>query len=36
VDKNLSAIGTRLTIDVRGREAIGVVVEGPFYRKEKT
>jgi aminomethyltransferase len=34
VDKSLAAAGTRHTIDVRGREAVGVVVEGPFYRKE--
>jgi len=34
VDKELSRTGTRLMIDVRGREEFGIVVEGPFYRKE--
>jgi aminomethyltransferase len=32
VDKAYAAVGNRLVIDVRGNEAVGVVVEGPFYR----
>lgn len=32
VDKAHAAVGTRLVVDVRGNEAVGVVVEGPFYR----
>jgi aminomethyltransferase len=32
VEKAHSSPGTRLTIDVRGKEAIGIVVDGPFYR----
>lgn len=27
-------IGTQLTIDVRGREAVGTVVKGPFYTRD--
>jgi aminomethyltransferase len=34
VDKAHAAVGGRLRIDVRGREEFGIVVEGPFYRKE--
>jgi aminomethyltransferase len=33
VDRSLAAPGTRLTVDVRGKEATGVVVEGPFLRR---
>lgn len=33
VDKRHAAVGGRLTVDVRGKEAVGVVVDGPFYRK---
>lgn len=33
VDRALAAPGTRLTIDVRGKEATGVVCEGPFLRR---
>ncbi len=36
VDKHLAQPGTRLMIDVRGREEFGIVVEGAFYRKEKS
>ena len=35
VDRSLSAAGTSLTIDVRGREADGVVVDGSFLDIEK-
>lgn len=33
VDKELASAGTRFTIDVRGKEAVGVVVDGPFYKR---
>ncbi|MCB9688520.1 MAG: glycine cleavage system aminomethyltransferase GcvT [Alphaproteobacteria bacterium] len=33
VDRELASAGTRLTIDVRGKEAVGVVVDGPFYKR---
>jgi aminomethyltransferase len=33
VDRDHAATGTRLTIDVRGKEAVGVIVDGPFYRR---
>ncbi|MEQ1566704.1 MAG: glycine cleavage system aminomethyltransferase GcvT [Myxococcota bacterium] len=33
VDRDHAAVGTRLTVDVRGKEAVGVVVDGPFYKK---
>jgi len=33
VDKDVSAVGTPLTVDVRGKEALGAVVDGPFYKK---
>jgi aminomethyltransferase len=33
VEKGLTAPGTRLTIDVRGKEATGVVVEGSFLSR---
>lgn len=35
VDKAHAVVGNRLTIDVRGKEAVGVVVEGPFYRPQE-
>jgi aminomethyltransferase len=34
VERALAKPGTRLSIDVRGNEAVGVVVEGPFYKRE--
>jgi aminomethyltransferase len=34
VRRGLGAPGTQLTFDVRGREATGTVVKGPFYRRE--
>jgi aminomethyltransferase len=34
VRKGLGAPGTQLTFDVRGREATGTVVKGPFYRRD--
>ncbi|MEQ1500688.1 MAG: glycine cleavage system aminomethyltransferase GcvT [Myxococcota bacterium] len=32
VDQQFKAPGSRLTIDVRGKEAVGVVVQGPFVK----
>ena len=32
VDRAFAKPSTRLSIDVRGNEAVGVVVEGPFSR----
>ena len=32
VDRDRSAAGTRLEVDVRGRRAPGVVIDGPFHR----
>ncbi len=33
VDKAAATPGTRLTVDVRGNEAVAVVVDGPFYKR---
>jgi aminomethyltransferase len=33
VHRDRAAVGTRLTIDVRGKEAVGVVVDGPFHQR---
>ena len=35
VDKAHAGVGNRLTIDVRGKEAVGVVVDGPFHRPQE-
>jgi aminomethyltransferase len=33
VQRSQAGVGNRLTIDVRGKEAVGVVVDGPFYQR---
>jgi aminomethyltransferase len=33
VEKALATVGNRFTIDVRGNEAVAVVVDGPFYKR---
>ena len=33
VHQQYAEAGTQLTVDVRGREATAVVVEGPFYKR---
>ncbi len=35
LDRSYSEIGTKITVDVRGRRVEGIVVELPFYKKEK-
>jgi aminomethyltransferase len=34
VERGLGKPGTQLTFDVRGREATGTVVKGPFYKRD--
>jgi aminomethyltransferase len=36
VPMNMTAVGTELEIDVRGRRAKAIVVELPFYKRPKT